>query len=231
MSVISTSRVTSSSSLHARFTPPIDLYKTRFTSPIILSKCPPPHHGAWLRLNCQVIAGVQGSPASSHLMMAPNHLDAAMKLFLFSEYTFYGLPLLAMYRLKAFMNSSVVWLLNSSRLKLWSDYRQIIGYKLYHPSFCWFCIVLGQRSPYPALGKGLTSWPHGMFNWQISVWWTSKGLCLERLASQATIDDLLSQVPQSRYSIITCDKHHCETNPPCKLSICTSLTTLHSVVN
>ena len=48
-------------------------------------------------------------------MIPFNHFEAATKLPPLSEYTFCGLPLLAMKGMKLLMNSSVVWLVNRSK--------------------------------------------------------------------------------------------------------------------
>lgn len=95
-------RSTSSNSFHARNPFPMVLWSEFFTSATMLSNCPP-HQGARLRLNCQVILFFARWWFSfSSFITFFSQLAAPTNVVPLSEYIFCGLPFLTMnlFRLK-----------------------------------------------------------------------------------------------------------------------------------
>ena len=106
---------TSSSSDHVNNDLPMDFYRLCFVSSIKRSYCPP-HHGAFERLNFQIILSLlKKSWYFTSLLILFNHFTSALKVFALSEYMMFGFLLHKINFLKLLINSVVVRFDTSSR--------------------------------------------------------------------------------------------------------------------
>ena len=118
--------MTSSSSCFVSFDSPAVLYKHCFTN-----RHPwPPHYGALLRLNFLFTCSVtKNSCILSSLWTFFTHFETFSNALTLSEYITSGLPILAISRFSACINSCVVWFVNFSRCTALVRLQPLHGYR------------------------------------------------------------------------------------------------------
>ena len=141
----------------------MDLWRAPLNSPTILSNCPP-HQGARLKMNCHWIPWwARKFWNFSSRITCLIHLAAPTKVFPLSEYTFWGLPLREMKRLKLARNSVFSRLGNKSKNKA------RVRLQAYSFSLCFLSFLMLQRARVINANDLERSLPFCRILWQVSL--------------------------------------------------------------